>query len=72
MSRTLSSTEDLCGKWHPFVMRIVGGANDDAMDFPDGDGRIAGARELQDPAQSKELNTEDYVGLLREDVQVKR
>jgi hypothetical protein len=52
-------------------MRIVRSGNDDA-DFPDGDGRIAGARELQDPAQSKELNTEDYVGLLREDVQVKR
>lgn len=29
-------------------------------------------REVQDPAYSKELNTEDYVGLLREDVQVKR
>ena len=25
-------------------MRIVGGGNDDAMDFPDGDGRIAGAK----------------------------
>jgi hypothetical protein len=51
---------------------MVGCGNDDAMDFPDGHGRIASARELQDPAQSKELNTGDYVGLLREDVQVKR
>jgi len=51
---------------------MVGCGNDDAMDFPDGDRRIAGARELQDPAQSKELNTGDYAGLLREDVQVKR
>jgi hypothetical protein len=50
MGRTsgVSSTQDLCGKWHAFVMRIVRGGVDDAMDFPDGgrdgDGRTVGSR----------------------------
>ena len=35
-------------------------------------GLWAQEKRVQDPAQSKELNTEDYVGLLREGVQVKR
>ena len=57
-----SSTKDLCGKWHPFVKRIARVGVADAMDFSDvardGDGRIVGSKEkMQDPAQSKELNT---------------
>jgi hypothetical protein len=59
-------------------MRIVGGGDDDAMNLgdggrDDGDGGIAGAREkAQDPAPSKELNTEAYVELPHEDAQAKR
>src|SRR5262252_7449547 len=30
-----SSTKDLCGKWHPFVMRIARVGVADAMDFSD-------------------------------------
>ena len=57
-----SSTKDLCGTWHPFVMRMDRVRVAAAMDFSeggrDGDGRIVGSKEkMQDPAQSRELNT---------------
>jgi hypothetical protein len=59
-------------------MRIVRGGVDDAMDCPDvvaamvTAGLWAQEKKVQDPARSKELNTEADVELRREEVQAKR